>query len=89
MAVERGETVVLPCNATGIPTPVFSWSKDGDEAENGRRNAIQMEGLRVERARSGDSGDYVCTANNSAGIANTTVTLNVHCKERIFARTYC
>ena len=79
VTVEKGQDTLLHCNATGIPSPEFSWSKDGKDVGNGRRHAIPFEGMEVSRTHKEDSGNYTCTANNTAGNSSVTISLDVQC----------
>jgi hemicentin len=68
--VQRGKTVVLPCNTTGEPKPTIKWtpfpmSPRYIETEDGS--------LIILDAQPEDEGDFLCTAENSAGITNITM----------------
>ena len=53
--------VTLKCNASGVPQPLISWSKDG--------NPLDVTGpfLKISRIEQMDEGRYTCTATNFRG----------------------
>ena len=79
MTVEKGQKAFLHCNATGIPSPKFSWSKDGEDEEHSKRHIIRLNGLEVSKTREVDAGNFTCTASNTVGSSNVTISLDVQC----------
>ncbi|XP_007942419.2 hemicentin-2 [Orycteropus afer afer] len=73
--VVRGSSVVLPCEARGSPLPLISWMKDGEPLFP--QSLEQGPGLRLEIARTGDSGTYSCVAMSEAGEARRHFQLTV------------
>ncbi|XP_011246353.1 hemicentin-1 isoform X3 [Mus musculus] len=71
--------ILLPCEATGIPTPFITWQKEGiNVITSGKSLAILPSGsLQISRAVRGDAGTYMCVAQNPAGTALGKVKLNV------------
>ncbi|KAK2535167.1 Hmcn2 [Columba livia] len=71
-------SVVLPCEATGVPRPEVTWQKDGvgitGEGVSGQRGQST---LQREAATRADSGTYVCHAENSAGAIRATAFVSV------------
>lgn len=68
-----GESIVLKCNAQGNPKPNIKWL-----APPYVNNAYEDKGtLVILNANKGDSGPYICTATNSLGTAQSTITLNM------------
>jgi len=61
-SVAKDSTVTLTATATGSPTPVYNWFKDGVRIE-GANTSI----YRIEHAHPFDSGNYTATASNPAG----------------------
>ncbi|ELT99838.1 hypothetical protein CAPTEDRAFT_226925 [Capitella teleta] len=61
--VAVGDPVTLWCNSTGIPDPLISWTKLEDD---GKSNDLSVTGreFHIANASVGDSGNYVCTADN-------------------------
>ena len=66
-------SVTFHCNATGIPDPVISWSKEGSEIPV-RHSAVV---LSLTEVISDDNGRYICTAKNAAGTSTTSIELTV------------
>ena len=75
-----GSRASLECTATGDPTPVWTWTRDGVNI-SGMSGQYTLESdsavLVVENVRVEDEGDFQCHASNVAGMATGTVTLNV------------
>ena len=70
-----GQLVELRCQATGSPSPRITWEK-----ENGalpRDHTVNNGVLQIYNVGAEDSGRYMCTASNSAGIDRDYVRLNV------------
>ncbi|KAB1258936.1 Hemicentin-1 [Camelus dromedarius] len=87
--------VLLPCEATGTPSPFITWQKEGISVITaGRSHALLPRGgLQISRAVREDAGTYMCVAQNPAGTALGKIKLNVqvppvispHPKEHIIA----
>ncbi|EDM09581.1 hemicentin 1 (predicted) [Rattus norvegicus] len=71
--------ILLPCEATGIPTPFITWQKEGiNVITSGKSLAVLPSGsLQISRAVQGDAGTYMCVAQNPAGTALGKIKLNV------------
>ncbi|KAK2535403.1 Hmcn2 [Columba guinea] len=71
-------SVVLSCEATGVPRPEVTWQKDGvgitGDGVSGQRGQST---LQREAATRADSGTYVCHAENSAGAIRATAFVSV------------
>lgn len=64
---QAGQTVSLLCSATGTPTPVITWQKDGSDVVPGSRVSIGSDGtLEIRNFESGDEGSYACTATSGS-----------------------
>ncbi|XP_041953837.1 basement membrane-specific heparan sulfate proteoglycan core protein isoform X8 [Alosa sapidissima] len=74
--VTRGSDAVLPCVATGYPTPQITWSKLDTELPG---KCFQVgHALTVPSVNHEDSGTYVCTAANKQGKVQAFTNLTVH-----------
>lgn len=68
-----GETINMPCNATGSPAPSISLKKQTAVSRRGRRssdkrNFMVLNGrYTIANAVTMDFGTYVCTATNGLG----------------------
>ncbi|KAM6165457.1 hemicentin-1 [Erethizon dorsatum] len=71
--------ILLPCEATGTPSPFISWQKEGiNVITSGKSHAALPSGsLQISRAVREDAGTYMCVAQNSAGTALGKIKLNV------------
>ena len=67
--------VSFQCNATGIPDPVITWTKEGGDLP--KRHSIVHGVLNLVRLISFDDGRYICTATNAAGATGASVKLTV------------
>lgn len=79
VTVVVGNTATMTCTATGDPTPVQTWNRNGIPVSGGTRFQISADGsvLRVSEVREEDEGVYTCQASNPASSVSDTVTLNV------------
>lgn len=76
-----GVDAILRCDAHGTPTPDLTWTLPPDvQGEVGNGTALLLRGI-----TSNHSGIYVCTAKNSAGEANLTITIDVREHEPVVA----
>uniref|UniRef100_A0A7E4UTJ4 Hemicentin-1 n=1 Tax=Panagrellus redivivus TaxID=6233 RepID=A0A7E4UTJ4_PANRE len=73
------DNVILPCNATGIPEPVVSWTKNPNVDISGNSDKFQILGssLAIKNVSSGDDGFYHCIAKSEAGQAVATRKISV------------
>ncbi|XP_075415669.1 hemicentin-2 [Tenrec ecaudatus] len=75
VAVLRGSSVLLPCEARGSPLPLVSWTKDGEPLFP--QSLEQGPGLRLQTVDNADSGFYSCLAESNAGEARRHFQLTV------------
>ena len=76
-----GRSLVVPCNATGIPAPTVMWMKPAGNLVNSspdQRVTMTTDGsLRILQARVEDSGNYTCRAQNAGGQDSSSVTVQI------------
>ena len=86
LSAHRGSRVELPCAASGYPLPRYSWSRDGNTvlpSTSGNnittRSRVHLMGgnLVLDVAAVDDSGEYICTSENSLGSKSTSVKLEI------------
>ncbi|MED6268612.1 hypothetical protein CHARACLAT_024207, partial [Characodon lateralis] len=65
--VTKGQRLVLECVASGIPTPHVTWAKDGLELRSHNNTRFLLSNLLIDAVSEGDSGTYVCRADNGRG----------------------
>lgn len=78
--VDAGSTFVWDCTATGTPTPVLSWAKDGTKFQPGYPEHIRIlsnNSLVIRGVKPGDAGQYQCHARNGVGAHVVQATLSV------------
>lgn len=74
--LELGSSAKIHCKAQGTPPPIVHWQK---EALNELPSHItDMNGtLHFNSVVADDKGKYVCSASNSQGVINITITVDV------------
>eukprot|EP00062_Callorhinchus_milii_P011246 gi/632956996/ref/XP_007894240.1/ PREDICTED: cell adhesion molecule-related/down-regulated by oncogenes isoform X1 [Callorhinchus milii] len=79
VTVIQHSPLTLECVVSGSPTPNVRWLKDGVDAfESGRRRLFRTN-LIVDRAVEMDTGNYLCIAENEAGVlVSSNYTVTVH-----------
>ncbi|KAM9552410.1 brother of CDO-like isoform 1-T2 [Salvelinus alpinus] len=65
--VTKGQRLVLECVASGIPTPQVTWAKDGQDLRFHNNTRFLLSNLLIDAAGEGDSGTYMCHADNGIG----------------------
>ncbi|XP_060630493.2 hemicentin-1 isoform X1 [Anolis sagrei] len=77
--VTKLSPVVIPCTASGVPTPTIHWTKNGIRLlPRGNGYRILSSGvIEIMAAQLDHAGKYTCTAHNSAGSAHRDVLLHV------------
>ena len=77
--------MAFSCDASGNPTPKFSWTKNGSPINTTDSARITLSAgnkqLNITNVSRLDSGEYKCVANNSVGVVNSSAAfLTVQCK---------
>lgn len=73
-----GNVKVLHCQATGSPSPVYQWMKDGRPLSPTNTSAIAWV---IPNIQHSDAGDYQCIASNPHGsLLSTATQVKVACK---------
>ncbi|KAK3745618.1 hypothetical protein QZH41_013723 [Actinostola sp. cb2023] len=85
ITINESNTLVLPCNATGYPIPNLRWFKTGDSLPEDR-HSYDSQLLNITSVRYKDRGEYVCTANNTAGTITKKVNVLVQVGPKIIRR---
>ena len=74
---DLGDTIDLPCSATGYPQPEITWTLNGNAVRLNSRISIVGGGLHIISVRDDDRGDYRCRAENDEGIITASARLIV------------
>lgn len=79
VTVVVGDTATMTCTASGDPTPVQTWTRNGMDVSGISRFQTSADGsmLTVSESQEEDEGTYTCHATNAANTQTDTVTLNV------------
>ncbi|KAJ6223357.1 hypothetical protein RDWZM_001902, partial [Blomia tropicalis] len=70
--VKVGESITLPCEAIGTPTPQIVWFKDNRPLQSSANVHITSNELRIGSIQLNDIGEYRCTSRNREGSISTT-----------------
>ena len=75
-----GESVSIPCSATGIPSPQVQFAKNTGSpflAVDEKRIVYIDQKFGIQNLKIEDSGLYTCIAKSEAGVAKTTIKISV------------
>ena len=68
----------LKCNASGVPHPNITWTKDGVPASQFNASGYLLHLVDVQKK---DAGSYICTASNGYGSDVSSIGIvNIRCK---------
>ena len=71
-----GDTVLIPCEARGLPDPSVEWNWDSAiTTATSSKSVLSNHSLLLSNLSMLDAGSYWCTARNSVGVAVQNVTL--------------
>ncbi|XP_034265503.1 hemicentin-1 isoform X1 [Pantherophis guttatus] len=77
-----GENIQLSCEASGIPTPVIQWLKDGKpiSSDESQRISVAPNGslLNIFDTLASDGGKYTCVATNPVGEEDRIFSVNIY-----------
>ncbi len=76
--------LTIYCSATGFPTPVLSWEKNGEPIEKDENIHVGNEGgkLVFQKLVPAQNGAYTCVASNAAGQDRESTVVISRCKYR-------
>ncbi|XP_013920835.1 PREDICTED: sialic acid-binding Ig-like lectin 12 [Thamnophis sirtalis] len=80
--VQKGDSIVIRCRATGNPSPNMTWVKGSKDFQQQPPNVLKLYDLKVE-----DSGTYTFQATNKVGVNKTSFELSVKDTTLIFIVT--
>ncbi|XP_041856289.1 hemicentin-1 [Melanotaenia boesemani] len=73
-----GSSVILQCEAHGVPEPEVTWYKNGLQLAAGNGLKIDRHQLEIIGVQTTDGGTYTCKVSNIAGQVDRTFRLTVH-----------
>ena len=79
VSVVEGGNVFLYCNASGIPDPIVTWSRDVNEVIMGRW--LNITNISRPEDETNNHLIYRCHANNICGDASKVASIDVLCKK--------
>ena len=91
--ISEGDTTTITCEAIGYPPPTVIWSRtngtisdrvsvsDSVSVPTGYGNVTRVSvNLTITNALREDTGDYICSVDNSIGDDEQNVSITVQCK---------
>lgn len=88
----KGRSLVVPCNATGVPVPEVMWLRpEGGQVSSAADQRVTMTNdgsLRILQARVEDSGNYTCRALNAGGQDSSSVAVMVFHESHVTQETW-
>lgn len=79
ITAKQGESIVLRCNATGVPAPNVAWHKSVGTATGGHPSCGGS-CFTIPYADLSSAGDYICSAINGVGHpSHATINVRVLC----------
>ncbi|XP_036791689.1 hemicentin-1 [Oncorhynchus mykiss] len=87
MAAEVGSEVILPCEVQGSPSPLVTWSRNGQPIPpvTAWFTVLPSGSLKITDVRLIDSKLYTCSAENPAGNVSLNYNLHIQVKPKIQA----
>uniref|UniRef100_A0A8C6VKN5 Brother of CDO n=1 Tax=Naja naja TaxID=35670 RepID=A0A8C6VKN5_NAJNA len=73
--ITKGQSLILECVASGIPTPRVTWTKDGSGVSGYNKTRFLLSNLLIDAISEEDSGTYSCMADNGVRKAAASVIL--------------
>ena len=69
--MENGDNLTLTCTASGGPSNMFCWVKDGDDITGSTDSMLNLTDVTVD-----EGGLYECVVNNDAGYSSANITIH-------------
>ncbi|TRY54403.1 hypothetical protein DNTS_023681 [Danionella cerebrum] len=73
-----GSTLILRCEAKGVPEPEVTWYRNGLQLAAGNGLRIERQQLEIVGVQVADGGVYTCKVSNIAGQVDRTFRVTVH-----------
>ena len=77
MTIEANKDVTMFCHVSGYPKPVVTWTKANGSKLVRDRTEIRNDSLVIRQTDVGDSGEYICKAQNIHGTVEMRFALSV------------
>lgn len=77
-SLELGTVRKILCKATGSPSPIVRWVKEGEPLLSWPSHIEDVNGTLVfHGVQDNDAGQYTCIATNSQGLISASIIINV------------
>lgn len=77
LSVLSGTNVSIECPVSGVPEPVVTWSRKGNNIDTNGRNIVKESLLIITHMTTADTGVYLCKAVSLAGEVTANSMVNV------------
>jgi len=67
----------IHCEASGVPVPKIAWTRGNESLPSDGRMSVKNGTLVIVEMETSDSGNYSCTAENTAGRASVSSNVTV------------
>ena len=75
--------LLIHCEASGVPVPKIAWTRGNETLPSDGRMSAKNGTLVIVEVETSDSGNYTCTADNTAGTASVSSNVTVAGKKVI------
>nr|XP_033778769.1 basement membrane-specific heparan sulfate proteoglycan core protein isoform X4 [Geotrypetes seraphini] len=74
-SLTEGQTIELNCVTTGHSQPAVTWYRPGGTLS--ANHQVSGSRLRIIKASSADSGEYICRVSSGSGVLQTSITISI------------
>jgi hypothetical protein len=88
MIVRKDQDVKIVCPISGVPPPIFEWTKDTEVINNysWQRFRVTKKSMKITKATLDDTGIYICKGTNGFGWQDSRIDLIVIGKNKVLTK---